>query len=70
VHTSVGLAIGVAGALLVGRAIRAQLYGVGGVDAAPLGTAVVAMALCAVLAASLPARRAASISPATALRGE
>ena len=70
VHTSVGLAIGVAGALLVGRAIRAQLYGVGGVDAAPLGAAVVAMALSAVFAAALPARRAASINPATALRGE
>jgi predicted permease len=70
VHTCVGLAIGVAGALLVGRAVRAQLYGVEGIDPAVLVGAVAVMVLSAAVAAALPARRAASLNPATALRGE
>jgi predicted permease len=69
-HTCAGLAIGVVAALLVGRAISAQLYGVGGIDPTVLVAAVVALALSAISAAALPARRAASANPAVALRGE
>jgi len=69
-QTALGLAIGVPLALLAGRAIAAQLYGVGGYDPAVLGAAVVVLVASAALAAALPARRAASVDPARVLRGE
>ncbi len=70
VQTGLGLAIGVPLALAAGRAIGAQLYGVGGYDPVVLGIAVVVLVASAALAAALPARRAASVDPAQVLRGE
>jgi macrolide transport system ATP-binding/permease protein len=70
VQTSVGLVIGLVAALVVGRAISAQLYGVGGLEPRVFGVAILALVLSAITAAALPARRAASVNPATALRGE
>jgi len=70
VQTCAGLAIGTVGAWLAGRAISAQLYDVGGFDPAVIGAAMAALVLSAVVAAALPAHRAASVNPATALRGE
>lgn len=69
-QTLVGLAIGIAASLLAGRAIRTQLYGVMGVDPGVLALAVAVLVLSAGAAAALPARRAASVDPSTALRGE
>jgi ABC-type antimicrobial peptide transport system permease subunit len=69
-RTCAGLAIGVLASVLVGRTLSAQLYGVGGLDWTVFGTATLALALSAVAAAALPARRAASVNPAAALRGE
>jgi macrolide transport system ATP-binding/permease protein len=52
------------------RFVVAQLYEVKGVDGTVLLTAIVALALAASLAGLIPARRAASIEPAQALRFE
>lgn len=69
-QTCVGLALGLAGAYFAGQALSTQLYGIGGLDAKVFAGATLALILSAVLAAALPARRAASVNPATALRGE
>jgi macrolide transport system ATP-binding/permease protein len=69
-QTCAGLAIGMLASILVGRTLNAQLYGVGGLDPTVFGTAILALALSAIAAAALPARRAASANPAAALRGE
>jgi predicted permease len=69
-QTCAGLVIGLWTAALVGRTISSQLYGVGGFDTAAFGIAIVTLAVCAVVAAAVPARRAASRNPAVVLRGE
>lgn len=70
VQTLLGVAVGVVAAVLAGRALRTQLYGVEGLDAKVLGLATLVLVVSAVAATALPARRAASVNPATALRGE
>ena len=65
-----GLALGVPLAIGAGRLIAAQLYGVSFWDPIALGTAAISLAGCAFIAAIIPAGRAASISPITALRME
>jgi predicted permease len=63
-----GLAIGLAGAILLGALLSTVLFGVGPLDA-PTYIAVSSVLLCvAALACLLPALRAASIDPMTALR--
>lgn len=66
----IGLFLGLPLAIGAGRLISAQLYGVSSWDPAALATAAVALAFCSFLAAVIPAGRAASISPMTALRVE
>ncbi len=68
--TLVGLAIGIAGALLLSRLLATLLFGVAPTD--PLTFALVALTLGAVaLAASIiPARRAAKLDPLLAIRAE
>jgi predicted permease len=70
VQTCAGLAIGLLGAFFAGRALSAQLFGVGGLDPTVFVGATLALVVSATLAAALPARRAASVNPAMALRGE
>ena len=65
-----GLAFGVPFALLAGHLMASQLYGVGAYDPWALSGAAVVLALCAVVASLVPARRAASIEPMQALRTE
>jgi len=65
-----GLVIGVPVAIGAGRLISAQLYGVSFWDPAALAIAAGSLAACAFVAAVIPARRAASISPLEALRSE
>ncbi len=65
-----GLILGLPLALGAGRLISAQLYGVSSWDPLALTVAASALAICAFFAAIIPASRAASISPVTALRAE
>jgi predicted permease len=65
-----GLAIGIPAALAGGRVLAGQLYGVKSYDPTILGLAAVVLAACAILAASLPARRAMRVDPMVALRYE
>ena len=66
----VGLAVGLGASLLLGRALGALLYGVAPHDAATMSAAAVALAGVAAAACFLPARRAARLDPAAALRRE
>lgn len=64
----VGLALGLPLAIGAGRLLSAQLYGLQFWDPVALGVAGVSLAACAFVAAIIPAARAASISPMSALR--
>jgi macrolide transport system ATP-binding/permease protein len=70
VLVAIGLAIGIPAALLGGRLMRTQLYGVKAYDPATLLAAVLVLAVFAALAGFIPSRRAASIEPMHALRTE
>src|SRR5205823_1716861 len=61
-----GLAIGVPAALAGGRVLADQLYGVKSYDPMILGIAALVLAVCAIFAASLPARRATRVDPLVA----
>lgn len=63
-----GLVVGLAGALLLGRLISPLLFGVTTTDPLTLIVAPLIMCAAALLAAWLPARRAARVDPAVALR--
>jgi predicted permease len=69
-QVAIGLAIGVPLALLSGRLISSQLFEVKGHDPMALGLAVLMLAVCALVAGLVPAKRAASIEPMQALRTE
>jgi len=64
----VGLAVGTALALVAGRAAGSMLFGLKPRDPAAIAAAVIGLAVVAVAASYLPARRAASLDPMTALR--
>jgi len=66
----IGLLIGIPASLGCTRLIASQLYQVKSWDPLVLGGSVVALGLCALVASVIPARRAASINPVTALRVE
>jgi predicted permease len=66
----IGIAAGIPLAIGAGRLLSAELYGVSDQDPGALCFAAAALAACALLAAAIPARRAASISPMSALRTE
>ena len=65
-----GLAIGVPVLFSGGRAIASQLYGVKGYDPRVLLAAIAVLAVAAIIAAVVPARRAAKVDPMVALRYE
>jgi ABC-type antimicrobial peptide transport system permease subunit len=65
-----GLILGLPLAVGAGRLIAAQLYGVSFWDPLALAVAASSLATCAFVAALIPAGRAASISPMSALRTE
>ena len=67
---AVGWVVGVGLAIVVARALAAQLYGVTAADPMAWGGAALVLLAVATLANALPARRAARIDPAVALRME
>lgn len=68
--TLIGVAVGVAAALALTRLMKTMLFGVSAHDPATFVTIILALAVVALLACYLPARRAARIDPMVALRSE
>lgn len=68
--TAVGLVLGLGLSALFGRIASRFLFGVSPVDPVAFGGVSAVLALAALLASWLPARRAASVEPAAALREE
>jgi putative ABC transport system permease protein len=68
--TAVGLASGLLGSLLAGKAMQGMLFGVGAYDPATFVVITGILALTALLACYLPARRATKVDPIVALRHE
>ncbi len=66
----IGLAVGLLGAFGAGRALTSLLYNVGSLDPVALLTAILALAVVAILACWFPARRATRVDPIVALRYE
>ena len=64
---AVGLALGFVGLVALRRALMAVLYGVTPLDPQVIAAVTAGLAVVALLATLIPARRAARVSPATAL---
>jgi putative ABC transport system permease protein len=65
-----GIALGVAGALAVGRLVSSLLYGLPATDGLTLASAIGLFAVVAAVACWLPARGASRVDPIAALRAE
>jgi predicted permease len=70
VRVGLGLLIGIPAALAAGHLMESELFGVRAWNPLVLGTTTVVLSVVALLAAALPAQRAASVDPMKALRGE
>jgi predicted permease len=68
--TLVGLAVGAVLAAGAGRLLRSQIFGVSPLDTVTFGGVIALLAFVALLAAWLPARRAARVDPVVALQAE
>ena len=68
--TAAGVVIGLAAAVGATRLLRSQLYDVAPTDPPTFAAIVVLLAGAALLASWIPARRAASVQPTEALRGD
>jgi putative ABC transport system permease protein len=69
-QVGIGLALGIPAAIGAGRLMTDQLFGVKPWDPVMLSVATLLLALAALLAAVIPARRAAGVEPMVALRNE
>jgi putative ABC transport system permease protein len=67
---AVATVLGLAASLVAGPLLRHQLFGVTASDPATFAAAALVLALVALLACYLPARRAAKVDPVVALRSE
>jgi ABC-type lipoprotein release transport system permease subunit len=68
--TLLGVVIGLAGALALGRLLASVIYGVSARDLATFCTVTVLMTAVGLLASTLPALRAAHVDPMKTLREE
>lgn len=68
--TAAGIVIGVVGAIVMTRSMRALLFGIDALDPATYAVVVTIFAAVAIAAGALPALRAARVDPAIALRQE
>jgi putative ABC transport system permease protein len=66
----IGIIVAIPCSVLLGRLLRSQLFGVSTADPFTLVAVVFLIAIVALLAAVIPARRASSVDPTTALRAE
>jgi predicted permease len=69
-QVGLGLLIGIPAAVAAGHLMAAELYGVKEWNPLVLGTTTLLLCMVALLAAALPALRAAAVEPMEALRGE
>ncbi len=67
-HVLAGVALGIAGALAVGRLMTALLHGVSPTDPATLAAATIILLTVALVASGVPAWRASRVAPSVALR--
>lgn len=65
---AVGVALGLPAAFAAGRLLNAQLFGISGHDPVVMAVGLLVLCLATLIAAWLPARRAASLDPVHALR--
>jgi macrolide transport system ATP-binding/permease protein len=70
VQVAIGIALGLPAAFVAGRLLQSQLFGVSGHDLRALAGGTVPLGLSALVAALIPARRAATMDPVKALRIE
>jgi len=68
-QVALGLAIGVPAAIEAGRLMAAELFGIAAWNPVVLGSVIALLAAVALVAAAVPAHRAASLEPMEALRG-
>jgi putative ABC transport system permease protein len=68
--TAMGMAIGVAGALFVSRALQSLIYGISALDPVTYGAAIVVIPAAALIGCWWPASRAAAANPVDAIRAE
>jgi len=66
----VGVALGLVGAVVLARGVRAFLFGVAPLDPAVYASAAIGLTLASLAATLLPVRRAVAIDPTVALRSE
>ena len=67
---AVGLAIGIGGALILTRLMGSLLFGISATDPLTFSLAAALLLIAALVASFIPARRAATVNPMQALRGE
>jgi putative ABC transport system permease protein len=65
-----GMVIGVAGALALARVLSSLIFGIRATDPATFAAVALLLGAVAVVACLVPARRAAAVSPTTALRDD
>jgi ABC-type antimicrobial peptide transport system permease subunit len=68
--TGIAVAVALPASLLLGMAVRSQLFGISSSDPLTLCLATLVIGLVAIASALLPARRAAKVDPIVALRYE
>jgi predicted permease len=68
--TAVGVVVGIAAAMALGRVAQSLLFGLESSDSRVVAAAVALLAMVALTAAYMPARRASRLAPMSALRSE
>jgi ABC-type antimicrobial peptide transport system permease subunit len=66
--SAIGVVVGLAAAMALGRVMQGQLFGVALLDPVTFGVVPLVLGASAGLASFLPARRAMKLDPASALR--